>query len=281
MTATDPTARTTTPVPPRALPQAGPNLVARFEYPSTWSFSPSERWLRGVVGEVAIVDSRDQILVWEPKAKVPEYGFPLAQVRTDLLVETDAPPADRGFYRPRRPARTWYDLHVDGRIIRHAAWTWDIPELEGFIAVNWFHDVLDAWYEEDERVITHPRDPCNRVDALPSSRHVVVSHDGRVIADSTDAVLVFETGLPTRYYLPRNDVDLTALGASTTWSECPYKGFATDYWTLPNAEGVDEDAAWSYPDPKYPVAPIAGRIAFFPERVQITVDGVDVGTGRR
>ncbi|MGG7463025.1 DUF427 domain-containing protein [Plantibacter sp. YIM 135347] len=257
------------------LPTSSPNLVERFpSYPSTWSFTPSSRWLRGFVDDVAVVDSRQQILVWEPRAKVPEYGFPLEQVRTDLLVPTEPPASDRGFYRPRRPAKSWFDLRLGERLVEHAAWTWDVPELEGFIAVNWFHDVLDRWVEEDEQVMTHPRDPYNRVDAIPSSRHVVVTHDGQVIADSHSPVLVFETGLPTRYYLPRADVDLDRLTPSETWSECPYKGYATDYWALPDAEGVLEDVAWSYPEPKAPVGPIVDRIAFYPERVSITVDGV-------
>lgn len=265
----------TTPTRPEQRPTPVPSdqLVRRFEYPPVWSWAPSERWLRGYVDDIAVVDSREQILVWEPRQKVPEYGFPLADVRTDLLRPTEPPAPDRGFYRPRRPVAEWYDLVIGDRTVEHAAWKWAPDGLAGFLAVNWFHGVLDRWLEEDETVMTHPRDPYNRVDAVPSSRHVVVSHRGRVLAESSSTVLVFETGLPTRYYFPPGDVNFSALTESPTWSECPYKGYATRYWSV-DGEPEATDIAWSYPDPKPNVAAITDRIAFYAERLEIRVDGL-------
>lgn len=256
-----------------ATPVPSDQLVRRFEYPPVWSWTPSERWLRGYVDDIAVVDSREQILVWEPRQKVPEYGFPLADVRTELLRPTEPPAADRGFYRPRRPAADWYDLMIGDRVVKHAAWKWVPDELAGFLGVNWFHGVLDRWLEEDEVVHTHPRDPYNRVDAVPSSRHLVISHHGRVLAESDATVLVFETGLPTRYYFPTEGVDFSALTESSTWSECPYKGYATRYWSVVDDPGAT-DIAWSYPEPKPNVAAIADRVAFYTERLDVVVDGV-------
>ncbi len=238
----------------------------------TWRWEPSERWLRGWLGDLAVVDSRRPILVWEPGAKVPEYGFPLADVRAELLTPGE-PPASP-YYRPRLPARRWYDLVTPDRRVPAAAWTWDLDELDGFIAVSWFPGVLDRWTEEDERVFAHPRDPRNRVDALASTRHVVVRDGDRVLADSRRPVVVYETGLVPRYYLPREDVDWSALREIDGWSECPYKGEASHYWA--SAASPDREIAWSYPAPLPVVAPIAGRVAFYSERVTVTVDGVAV-----
>ena len=119
----------------------------------------------------------------------------------------------------------------------------------------------------------HPRDPHKRVEAIASSRHVVVELDGVRLADGTRPVLLFETGLPTRYYLPREDVDLAALEPTSNHSLCPYKGVADEYWSVtgrPDAANV----VWSYSAPLPAVGKVAGRLAFYNELVDLTVDGV-------
>ena len=129
---------------------------------------------------------------------------------------------------------------------------------------------MDRWMEEDEIVFGHPRDPHKRVDALPSSRHVTVSLDGQVLADSHTPVLLFETGLPTRYYLRQEDLVSPDLRPADHQTMCPYKGIADRYWSLPTAENI----AWSYTDPVPAVQNIAGRVAFYNEFVDLVVDGV-------
>lgn len=259
---------------PAIEPRSSDALVQRPPTPpATWVWEPSERWVRGYVGDLAVVDSRRPVLVWEPGAKVPEYGFPTADVRTDLL-EPGEPPA-AAYYRPKLPARRWFDIVLDDRRVPSAAWTWDLDELDDFIALSWYPGVLDRWTEEDEAVFAHPRDTRNRVDALPSSRHVVVRDGDVVLADSTRPVVVYETGLAPRYYLPREDVNWAALRPISAWSECPYKGEATDYWA--RAERADREIAWSYPSPLPGVSPIAGLVAFYSERVAVEVDGVVAG----
>lgn len=255
---------------PSAAPSTSPLLQPRFpRYPETYTFEPSTRRVRGIVGDVAVVDSREQILVWEPGHKVPEYGFPRAHVRTGLLRESDGLPEPGTRYRPQTPNVRWFDLVMPDRVIRHAAWQWTVAGLEDHFAVTWTRGVLDAWYEEDELVMTHPRDPFIRVDALPSSRHVTVSIGGVVVADTTAAVAVYETGLPTRWYIPREDVRFDTLTPVETWSECPYKGYATDYWST--ADGHIAHVAWSYPDPQPNVAAITGLVAFFDDDVELRV----------
>jgi uncharacterized protein (DUF427 family) len=247
-------------------------LARRFPaYPEHFTFEPSSRWVRGVVGDVAVVDSRHQILVWEPGHKVPEYGFPLEHVRTDLLVPSgDRPAIADQYWRPQTADVQWFDLVVPGRRVPGAAWKWNVPGLEGYIAVSWYPGVIDAWFEEDERVITHPRDPANRVDVVASSRQFEVTGGGHTLARSARPTLLFERGLPTRFYVPAEDVDFSVLEPVQLTSTCPYKGEADRYWRL-RAGG--EEIAWSYSAPFHQVSAIAGLVAFYNDRVDIRVDG--------
>lgn len=143
-------------------------------------------------------------------------------------------------------------------------------ELQDTIRFDW--STMDAWFEEDEEVFTHPRDPYTRVDILPSSRHVRVEVDGVVVAESTKPTLLFETGLPTRYYLPKTDVRMDLLTPTAASSHCPYKGRA-GYWSLSLGETFLEDVAWSYRTPLPESQKIAGLVCFYPERVDLYVDG--------
>ena len=127
---------------------------------------------------------------------------------------------------------------------------------------------MDTWFEEDERVSAHPRDRYHQIEVVESSRHVQVSAEGTLLADSTRPRVLSETGLPPRYYLPRADVRLDLLQPSTTQTACPFKGSTTQYWALNG-----RDVAWTYDAPSEEVGKIAGYIAFFNERVDIAVDG--------
>ena len=256
-------------------PAESPALVRRFPArPDSFSFEPSQRWVRGVVDGIAIVDSRTQFLIWEPHAKVPEYLYPREHVRTDLLVPSESGPGPQQYFRPTTDHVEWFDLVLGGRRLEHVAWRWRVPGLEDYLAVSWYYDVLDAWFEEDEPVHTHPRDPHNRVDAIPSSRHVTITGaDGSPLAETTAPVLVYETGLPTRYYIPAPDVRFGMLEPSDEWSSCPYKGFANSYWSLP---GSEKPIAWSYSEPTPNLAAITDYIAFYQEGTRISVDGIAV-----
>lgn len=228
-------------------------------------WEPSERWVRGVRGGTTVVDCKRPLLVWRPGVPVPAYAFPKADVRLDLLRERESRSA-RG--------RIVYDL-VDGEdVVRDAAWTY--AELPDHIQFAWFGHptgVMDHWYEEDEEIFVHPRDPHKRVDALPSSRHVVVEIEGRVVADTRRPVLLFETGLPTRYYIPPADVRFDLLEPTDHATRCPYKGIAS-YWSYRGAaDAVPPNIAWAYLDPIPAVANIKDHVAFYNEAVDLIVDG--------
>ncbi|MDI9889282.1 DUF427 domain-containing protein [Streptomyces sp. HNM0645] len=232
-------------------------------------WEPSERWVRGTKGGVTVVDSRRPVLVWEPGVPVPVYAFPAGDVRMDLLRRFERPPGRR-----HAGATDFYDLVVGDEVVRSAAWGCPGEELAGYVCFAWFgREVLDHWYEEEEEIFVHPRDPHKRVDALPSTRRVQVEIGGTVVADTRSPVLLFETDLPVRHYFPREDVRLDLFTPTGTSTRCPYKGVATEYWSWAGPGDVPPDIAWSYPDPLPAVSVIKDRVAFYNEYVDVIVDG--------
>jgi uncharacterized protein (DUF427 family) len=137
-----------------------------------------------------------------------------------------------------------------------------IQELRQAVRMDW--DAMDEWLEEDEPVDTHPRDPYTRVDILASSRHVRVDINGVTVAESAQPRILFETGLPPRYYLLLADVRLDLLRPSATQSHCPYKGTAS-YWSLDAGAGVHQDLVWIYRSPLAESQKIAGLACFYPD----------------
>ncbi|WP_203658004.1 DUF427 domain-containing protein [Actinocatenispora rupis] len=232
-----------------------------------YRWEPSERWVRGRIGDTTVVDSRHPRLVWAPGVPVPAYVFPRGEVRADLLTPAADPPTDT--------AGTYYDLTVGGRTLANAAWTYPVDELADTVGFAWAEragEGVEHWYEEDEEIFVHPRDPHKRVDVLPSSRHVVVEVDGDVLADTRHPVLLFETGLPIRYYLPAADVRRDLLTPSPTHTGCPYKGVAS-YWSVRVGGREITNLVWSYPDPTPNTAAIRDLYCFYNEDVDLVVDG--------
>jgi len=236
------------------------------------TYEPSPRWVRAVIGGTTIVDSKNALLLWEPSdigKSVPRYLFPESDVRVDLLKPTSAPAEGE-----RPGADEWYDVEVDGKRFDQLAWRYDVGPLAGHISIDWFgrkQPGVEHWYEEEEEVFVHPRNPHKRVDPLPSSRHVVVSIGERTLADTERPVLLFETGLPIRYYIPPEDVDFEQLERTDLHTRCPYKGIAS-YWSVRDyPEG--KNIVWAYEDPIRAAEQIRGHLSFYNEVVDITVDG--------
>jgi uncharacterized protein (DUF427 family) len=235
-------------------------------------YEPTEKRIRAELGGHLVVDTTRAVLVWEPRRIVPQYA-----VREEDLWATlsAAPPAQRapdGVLHPGHP----FTLHsapgepltlaANGETRAAAAFRPADPDLKGHVVLDF--DALDTWFEEDERVRSHPRDPYHRVDARASSRHVRIAFQGRLLADTTSPTLVYETVLPTRFYVPRDDI-VAHLTPSDTRTYCPYKGEAS-YYSIDGRQ----DVAWSYQDPLPDAAPLAGLVAFYDEAVEVTVDGV-------
>jgi uncharacterized protein (DUF427 family) len=201
---------------------------------------PSPRRIRGLVGNQLVVDSHRPMLLFQPGRTVRHY-FPLA----DLCTGTLQPSTHRSVSDIKGPA-THFDLQVGGRFVGNAAWAYRAvgrdPDLSPYVA--FYMRAMDSWWEEDLEIHGHARDPYHRVDAVPSSRHVRVSLGGHVLAESERAVVIFETSLPPRWYLPRNDVR-AELTASELRTRCTFKGEAR-YWTV-HADGTQARASVSHP----------------------------------
>jgi uncharacterized protein (DUF427 family) len=240
----------------------------------TVRIEPIAKRVRAFVGGVAIADSCRVMMMFET-ARLGVYYFPIEDVRTDLLVATSAVVKSHA-----KGDATYYSITVDGRTVENAAWRYlappaSCPEIADLIAFHW--SFMDAWFEEDDQVLVHARDPYHRIDVLDSSREVRVVVGGQMVAITRRARFLFETGLPVRYYIPKEDVRTELLQPSRTVTACAYKGPTSRYWQVSTAKGSVRDIAWSYEDPSPEVAAIAGMVAFFNERVDaIYVDGKEM-----
>ena len=214
-----------------------------------------------------MVDTADARFVWE-HPYYPQWYIPVADVAGELepsgeITDTD----DRG------PAHTVDLVLPDGTRVAGAGRTHPespIPELRDRVRFRW--DAIDHWFEEEVEVFVHPRSPYTRVDVLPSSRRIVIEIDGTVVADSSRPSILYETGLPPRYYLPADDVRTDLLVPTDTSTACPYKGVAR-YWSAVIDGTTHADVAWGYDDPLPESRLVQGLICFYDERVDVTVDG--------
>jgi uncharacterized protein (DUF427 family) len=228
---------------------------------------PGRKRVRAYLAGEPVADTNHPTLVWEIPY-YPAYYFPIGDVRSDVLT-----PTPKTEHSPSRGDAEYFHVGVGSTVAENAAWRYPQSPLEalrGLIRLDW--DAMDAWFEEDEEVFVHPRNPYTRIDALASSRHVEVIVNGVTVANSTHPTVLFETGLPPRYYLPKVDVRLDLLRESSTTSACPYKGVAR-YWSVDAGTGVAEDVVWSYPAPLPESGPVAGLVCFYNEKVDLRVDG--------
>ena len=228
---------------------------------------PVPRRIRATFAGATVLDTTAALYVWEVPY-YPQYFIPRADVDESLLREEGHP------HKLRLGLAADYGLRVGELSRAGAARLYSESPIAGIadcLRFEW--GALDHWFEEDEEVFVHPRNPFVRVDALRSTRRVRIECDGLVLAESSSPVMVFETGLPTRYYLNRTEVDFAHLEPTDTTSACPYKGRTTGYWSVRSGEQLYPDLAWTYDFPTRQLAPIAGLIAFYNEKVDVILDG--------
>lgn len=241
-------------------------------------FQPVTRRIRVSASGSPVADTRDAFLVWEPHRVVPWYAVPEA----DMLARLDAcagmpvpeplPPVlspEFPFAVHLAPGQS-YDVHTDAGVAPAAAYRPDDPDLGGRVVLEW---APFDWVEEAAQVMGHPHDPFKRIDVLPGDRHVVVSLDGQVLADSTRPVVLYETMLPPRWYLPREDTRMELLVESSYRSICAYKGRAS-YWSLATGDPEHRNIAWTYPTPLHDAEAVRDLVCFFAERSDHEIDGV-------
>jgi uncharacterized protein (DUF427 family) len=228
---------------------------------------PGHKRVRAFHGGHLVADTTHPLLVWEVPY-YPAYYFPLADVHARLV------PTGESERSPSRGTAEVLDVVTAAGTVKGAGRRFPdspIEALRAAIRLDWH--AMDEWFEEDEPIYTHPRDPYTRVDILASGRRVRVEIDGVTLAESTAPRLLFETGLPTRYYLPLTDLRMDLLRPSDRQTQCPYKGTAT-YWSVEVGGQFHEDLVWIYRAPLPECQKIAGLACFYHEQVDLYVDGV-------
>ncbi len=232
-------------------------------------WQPVPQRIRAFVAGEAIVDTRRAHLLHET-GHLPVYYFPAEDVREDLLERTG-----HTTHCPHKGDAGYWTIRAGRRTEENAVWSYEQPlEPASFIAGHralYWH-VVDEWFCEDEQMFGHPRDPFHRIDVYRSNAHVHVSLDGELLAESRRAKVLYETGLPPRWYLPPEDVRSELLESSAKKTRCAYKGSAS-YWSVRVGDRVEDDLVWTYPDPQHDAEPVRDLLCFFNERVDLDVDG--------
>jgi uncharacterized protein (DUF427 family) len=240
-------------------------------------FERTPRRIRVRHGSSTLIDTTSAALVWEPRRIVPVYAVPEQDL--DATLTPTESPADATGDLPKVLGPQNFALHtcpgqsLDVRagetVLAAAAFRIDDPDLAGYVSLDFGPF---TWLEEDEEAVGHPHDPFKRLDILRSSRHVKVALNGTVLADSIRAVVVYETNLPARWYIPKHDIRTEVLEASSLRSTCAYKGHAS-YYSVAGAGEAGRDIAWTYPEPLHEAENIRDLVCFFSERTDLTVDG--------
>jgi uncharacterized protein (DUF427 family) len=237
-------------------------------------FEPTGKRVRTTFGGATIADSTNVMIMHEP-GRLATYYFPSDDVRKDLLV-----PSSKSTNSPLKGEARYWSVRIGDNIAEDAVWSYPnppdgCPDISKHVAFYW--NAMDSWFEEDEEVFVHARDPYHRIDILDSSRHVRVVLGGETVVETTHARFLFETTLPVRYYIPKSDVRWDLLEDSESETACAYKGTTSRYWKAETANGKVRDVAWCYESPNPEVARIGGLIGFFNERVEaMFVDGKEM-----
>jgi uncharacterized protein (DUF427 family) len=236
-------------------------------------WQPFPRRVRALLGTETVLDSTSAKLLHESNL-LPQVYVPRSDVRQDLLEESE-----HSTHCPFKGDARYWSVRAGERLAENAVWHYPEPLpgaewLKGHVALYWAE--MDAWFDEDEEVAGHIRDPYHRVDVRSTSRHVRVRAGGEDIAETRRALLLSETGLPNRFYVPLSDVRSELLEPSATHTVCPYKGRAS-YWKLRTDGIVIEDAAWGYEQPLDEARRIAGHLCFLADGVETVLDGTPLG----
>ncbi len=226
-----------------------------------WIESPKQ--VRVLFSGKYIANSKE-VKILKETGHPPVYYFPEKDIRMDYLHATD-----HSTHCPFKGDANYWSVQIGDTGAENAVWSYRGPKeeakyLAGYYAFYW--DKMDAWFEEDEEIYVHPRDPYVRIDTRLSSRAIRVIHDGVMMADTNRPTLLFETGFPTRYYIPKADVRMGLLAPSDTITRCPYKGNAR-YYSLRIRDRIHEDLAWYYPTPLPEAFGVTNQVCFYHEKI--------------
>lgn len=229
---------------------------------------PFPRRLRAFFGGQVVADTTRATLLYETGLP-PQVYIPIEDIRADLIA-----PTEHHTYCPFKGTASYWTVTAGGREAENAIWAYPEPNpesawLQGYAGFYW--KLMDEWYDEDEPVRWGGlRDPYHRVDVRRSSRHVRVVADGLVLAETDKPLLLSETGLPNRFYIPAGDVRQDLLAPSDTHTVCPYKGTAS-YWSVQAGGRQLTDAAWAYPEADGDSAAVSGYLSFLHDDLTVEV----------
>ena len=231
-------------------------------------WDPVDYRVRALLGGKTVLDSR-RVMMLHETGRLPVWHFPEEDLQVDLE------PSSKVISTLEKGEIRYRSVRVGERVVPDAVWSYpDPPEeasfLAGYVALEW--EAFDAWFVEDEQAFGHPRDPYSRIDVWKTTRNVRVLVDDEAVADSRRAKILFETGLPPRYYLPPEDVRTELLAPSSKKTRCAYKGSAS-YWHLDVGGRRHNNLVWAYPDPQHDAEPVRDYLCFFNERVDLEIDG--------
>lgn len=250
-----------------------PGAIGRFLMPGTLPqrllyVEPLRRRMRVRCGGAWIADSEHVLLLFEP-GRYPVAYFPQSDIAPEALERNEhtTQHSDLGL-------TAWYTIKVGEQRITRAAWQHvELPshadELRARIAFAW--RAMDAFYEEDERILGHASDSYHRIDIRQTSRRVVVRHRDRVVGDSKQPIVLYESGFAPRWYVPRADIDESTLTLVEHQTFCPYKGLCA-YYDIGDARL----AAWSYREAYHEVGRISDLVSFEPDIVSVQLDGTQL-----
>jgi uncharacterized protein (DUF427 family) len=249
-----------------------PGAIGRFLVPEALPqrllyVEPLRRRMRVRFGGAWVAESEDALLLFEP-GRYPVAYFPQSDIAPDALERTD-----QVTQHPDLGPTSWFTVRAGEKSVARGAWQHTaLPGhaslLESRVAFAWPR--MDAFYEEDDRILGHAADSYHRIDIRQSSRRLVVSHDDRTIADTGRPLVLYESGFAPRWYVPRADIDQSALTLVEKYRTfCPYKGICS-YYNI----GTAHLAAWFYPQAYEKVSRISDLVSFEPEIVAVQLDGV-------
>lgn len=247
----------------------------------TLRYEPTATRVRADLVGVTWVDTTDAFLVWEPRRYIPVYAVPPGDIAAAVEVTDPQPPAAHldtlpnalgpgGFQIHTCPGKV-VNLDIPGPTLFKIGFIADDPDLGGRVLLDFAR--FERWRVEEVDLVGHVHDPFKSIEVLPSSRRVEVHHEGTLLAASDRPKMLLETGLPSRWYLPRDDVRMDLLVPSETRTTCAYKGHAS---YLSRGDGADDgaDLAWFYPEPLHAAVPVQDDVSFWNERTDIILDGV-------
>lgn len=241
--------------------RSGPDAVIYWDaYP---------RRVRAELAGEVVADSTEVRMLHE-SGHLPVYYFPEADVRLDLLGESE-----KQTHCPWKGDSRYFSIRTGEGQSEDAAWTYPdpfdhAPPIQGYYAFHW--EKLDRWFEEDDEIFVHPPDPYHRIDVRSTRRKVRIRLGDEVVAQTERAMMLFETGLPSRFYMPLDDVRRDLLEESDAHTQCAYKGRAS-YWSVRAGDDLHENVAWYYPDPNPVAEPVRGMVAFYNEHADLEIDG--------